>query len=89
MKSEFQAMLEQDYYVWVVSNDGTRVVACKWGESSIFDTKTGEEIGTLHAGFERFAWFANDTKIMATDFRITNVFDGVTGKYLYSVEASY
>jgi hypothetical protein len=91
MKPEFQTMLEQDYYVWVVSNDGTRVVAYKWGaeKAIIFDTRTAEEIAVIYGEFERFAWSPDDTKVMGTDFRTTNVFDGFTGKRLYGVEATY
>lgn len=91
MTDNLDAFLKENFDYWKISSNGLKVVASKREEEHavILDTTTLEEIARIEGQYERFSWIAKDTKIMATDFRVTSVYDASTGERLYGVEASY
>ncbi len=91
LSEDLDLHLRERFDYWTISSDGSKVVGCKHNDeyAVILNLSTMEEIARINGQYERFAWLSSDTKIMATDFRVTNVYDGQTGKYLYYVEATY
>ncbi|MFW9921146.1 MAG: hypothetical protein ACFFED_16205 [Candidatus Thorarchaeota archaeon] len=91
MSENLEKMASDRFDYWAISSDGSKVVGCRHTDeyAVILTIPAMEEMARINGQYERFAWFSKDTKIMATDFRVTNVYDGTTGKYLYYVEATY
>ncbi len=73
----------------ILSGDETKLVA--WNDDDepalILDADSGEILATIVGKYDSYAWFDNDTKIMAHDNRITVILDAITGEIIRFVEA--
>ena len=81
--------LGKNFDSWMESPDGAKVLALKKkGSMVIFDSSSGVQIVTISGEYEHCTWLGND-RISAHDYIVTTVFDSVTGKKLFNVEAMY
>ena len=91
MNEHLSEILKDDYDHWVNSPDDSRIVAWKdgGGHADVFDSSNGEKVVTIKAEMDYWFWAPGGKELISHDYRITNIWDATTGKYLRSIEATY
>ncbi len=90
-KEDAREWLKNHFENILPSPDNLRAIA--WNpfgmHASVFDLLTLKELFRIEADYEVYYWINAGKEIVATDKRVTYIYDGFTGKILRNVEATY